>query len=135
MHIILSLYLRPIIYSQHCLRTTNLLPCELLSIQSCYLENQWTSTQFSHARKPDLDLLDTVSPAWSASTFALIVKPSPHEAGMLSGSISSPSMCPYPLHVQSFFSNHVSSMIGSLGSNTGLVLWNLSKYKKIWKTC
>ena len=87
-------------YSQHCLSATNSLPWELLSTLPCFLENQCINEEFSHTKKPVLDLLDTLSPVFSASTFPLMVNPNPCCAGIFSGKTSSPSTCPYLLHVQ-----------------------------------
>ncbi len=73
--------------------------------------------------KPVLNLLVTVSAAWSALTFALIVKPIPLGSGIFGGSSSCPWICPNSLDVQSLNSNEDASTTRSLGSNTISVLW------------
>ena len=75
-----------------------------------------------YTRKPVLDLLVTVSEAWSASTFALVVNPRPLGSGAFGGKVLLPSRCPNSLDVQSFLSYLDSSMTGSLGSKTSSVL-------------
>jgi hypothetical protein len=48
----------------------------------------------------------TVSEAWSASTFARIVKPSPLGSGIFAGNYSFPWTCPNSLVVQSWAANN-----------------------------
>ena len=71
-----------------------------------------------YTRKPVLDLLVTVSEAWSASTFALVVNPMPLGCGAFGGKVLLPCKCPNSLDVQSFLRYLDSSMTGPLGSNT-----------------
>ena len=81
--------------------------------------------------KPVLNLLVTVSAAWSALTFALIVKPIPLGSSIFGGSSSCLWICPNSLDVQSLDSNEDSSTTGSLGSKTISVLWYFFKYANI----
>ena len=120
--IIRSLYRRPRRYSQHCFMATNSLPNVELSTLVCFRECQYIGEPCRKIRNPVLDRLVTVSEAWSASTFALVTKPSPRGSGAFLGSSSIPSMCPNLLEVQSLRSYFASSITGLLGSKTNSAL-------------
>ena len=120
--IILSLYLKPLRYSQHCFIAMNSEPRDEDSTPVCFLLHQCVNAEFNKTKKPVLDQRVTISDAWSASTFARIWNPKPRGSGMFPGSSSFPSIWPNSLAVQSRCSNCDSSITGSLGSNTNSVL-------------
>ena len=47
-----------------------------------FFDNQYTGAEFRYTRNPVLDLRVIQSPAWSASTYALITNPIPLDSGM-----------------------------------------------------
>ena len=110
-------------------------PNEDDSTDVCFLLHQWTRAEFRNTTKPVCDRLVIVSAAWSASTLALIVNPTPRGSGMLGGSSSRPSMCPNSLAVQSRHWNWSMSTTGLLGSYTNLLLWYFFRYANVWNTC
>jgi hypothetical protein len=79
--IICNLYQSPRMYSKHCFIAMNSDPKLLDSTLVCFLDIQYTSAQLGHTKNPVLECLVTVSDAWSASTFACIVKPRPLGSG------------------------------------------------------
>ena len=74
---ILNLYLSTFKYSQHYFIAINSLPNELLSIEDCFLENQYKGALLTITRNPVLDLLIKLSYAKSVSTKALIINSLP----------------------------------------------------------
>ena len=72
----------------------------------------------NNTRKPVLDILVTVSEAWSALTLSLITKLNPLDCGILGGSTTLPSMYLISLYTQSIFWYLDSLLTGSHGSNT-----------------
>ena len=68
--IILSLYLKPWMYSQHCFMAINSEPKLLDSTLVCFFDDQYTNALFKYTRNPVRDLLVIVSAVWSASTFS-----------------------------------------------------------------
>ena len=88
MPIILSMYLKPNGYSQHCLIATNSLPSELLYDDFCFLDSQKTGAPVRYTINPVLDLLVTLSPAKSASNKVRIINSFPIALGALSGNNS-----------------------------------------------
>ena len=63
MPIILSLYLKPRIYSQQSFIAMNSAPKEEVSIEVCFFEYHYIGALFKYIKNPVLDLLVTVSPA------------------------------------------------------------------------
>ena len=124
----------PQIYSQHCF-VANSNPKLLDLTLVCFLESQYIKAQFRNTKKAVLNLLVTVSPAWSASTFPQIVKPKPLGWGIFGGSSSFPSTCLNLLVVQSFLSKSEWIISGLLGSYTSSVLWYHFRCAKIWISC
>ena len=80
--IILSLYLKPLSYSQHCFIAMNSEPKDEDSTPVCFLLHQCVNAEFKKTKKPVLDLRVAVSDAWSASTFGRIWNPKPRGSGM-----------------------------------------------------
>ena len=119
------------VFTTLCFITTNSDPKLLESMLVCFFENQYTSMQFRYTRNPVRDLHITMSAEWSASTLHHMTKPCPQGSGMFGSNFSTPMMWPNSIDAQSLLSNSVSSMAGSLGSNTNLVLWYFFKYAKI----
>ena len=114
--IIRSLYLKPLMYLQHCFIAMNSHPKDDDSMPVCFLLHQYTGPLLRYTRRPVVDLLVAVSAASSASTFALMINPIPHGSGIFRGTTSSPWRWPNLLAVQSLCSNSCSFTTGSLGS-------------------
>jgi hypothetical protein len=119
---------------QHCFIATNSAPNKLDLQLVCFFDSQQTGAQFRQTKNPVLDCLVTISAAWSASTFALIMNPCPRGSGMFGGSSSFPWMCPNSLCVQSFCSKADSSITRLLGSHTISAVWCFFKHAKTWNS-
>ena len=126
--------MRPNRYSQHCFIAINYNPKLLDSTIFCLQEDQYIKDEFSFTRNPVLDQLVTVSEAWLASDFALIINPSPRGWGILGGNSSVPCRLKNSLEVQFFSSKSDSSTHGLLGSKTSLVLWYFFEYANMIST-
>ena len=126
-----SLYLSPCRYSQHCFIAINSAPKDDDSMLVCFLLHQWTNEQFKYTNIPVLDLLVTVSEAWSTSTLETIVNPIPLGSGLLGGISSLPSTCPTHWVSNPSFQSLVHLLWGHLGQNE----FHFFKYPNICITC
>jgi hypothetical protein len=98
-------------YSQHSFIAMNSLPNELDSL-FCFIDHPFINAPFSQTSIPVLDLRDTVSDAWWASTFARMTNPLPCGSGAFSGIASWPSTQLNSLEVQSLLSTSSGSISG-----------------------
>ena len=67
-------------------------PNELVSMPVCFFDDQYIGALFRKTMKPVRERLVIKLPAWSASTYARIVKPRPLGGGMLSAICSVASL-------------------------------------------